>query len=156
MIQKIKSYLQNDPLIRRVLRNSSYLFSSNTLASALGVLQGILVFRLLGDSGSGLLAIVMDFPSNVNRLLSFRMSEVTVKYVSEALEQGEERRAAALVKGIGLAEAVTSVIASASAAVSFLITIFGFMAFWFLLLAGQACGSRFKKAIGYSEPSGSG
>lgn len=111
MIQKIKSYLQNDPLIRRVLRNSSYLFSSNTLASALGVLQGILVFRLLGDSGSGLLAIVMDFPSNVNRLLSFRMSEVTVKYVGEALEQGDERRAAALVKGIALAEAVTSVIA---------------------------------------------
>ncbi len=53
----------------------------------------------------------MDFPSNVNRLLSFRMSEVTVKYVGEALEQGNERRAAALVKGIGLAEAVTSVIA---------------------------------------------
>ncbi|MCK7481611.1 MAG: hypothetical protein M0C28_33865 [Candidatus Moduliflexus flocculans] len=92
-----------------MLRNSSYLFSSNTLASALGVLQGILVFRLLGDLGAGLLAIVMDFPSNVNRLLSFRMSEVTVKYVGEALEQGDERRAAALVKGIGLAEAVTSV-----------------------------------------------
>ncbi|GAB4463096.1 MAG: oligosaccharide flippase family protein [Anaerolineales bacterium] len=110
-IQKIKSYLQEEPLIRRVLRNSSYLFSSNTLASALGVLQGILVFRLLGDSGSGLLAIVMDFPSNVNRLLSFRMSEVTVKYVGEALERGEEQRAAALVKGIALTEAVTSVIA---------------------------------------------
>lgn len=110
-IQKIKSYLQDEPLIRRVLRNSSYLFSSNTLASALGVLQGILVFRLLGDSGSGLLAIVMDFPSNVNRLLSFRMSEVTVKYVGEALERGEEQRAAALVKGIALTEAVTSVIA---------------------------------------------
>lgn len=110
-IQKIKSYLQEEPLIRRVLRNSSYLFSSNTLASALGVLQGILVFRLLGDSGSGLLAIVMDFPSNVNRLLSFRMSEVTVKYVGEALERGEEQRAAVLVKGIALTEAVTSVIA---------------------------------------------
>ncbi|MEP0807423.1 MAG: lipopolysaccharide biosynthesis protein [Chloroflexota bacterium] len=110
-IQKLKSRLQDDPVIRRVLRNSSYLFSSNTLASALGVLQGILVFRLLGDSGSGLLAIVMDFPSNVNRLLSFRMSEVTVKYVGEALERGEEQRAAALVKGIALTEAVTSVIA---------------------------------------------
>jgi O-antigen/teichoic acid export membrane protein len=45
-----------------VLRNSSYLFSSNTFASALGVLQGILVFRLLGDSGSGLLVVIMDFP----------------------------------------------------------------------------------------------
>ena len=101
----------DDPLSRRVLRNSSYLFSSNTFASALGVLQGVFVFRLLGDAGSGLLAVVMDFPSNVNRLLSFRMSEVTVKYMGEALAQDDKERAAALVKGIGLAEAVTSVLA---------------------------------------------
>ena len=77
-MQYIKKII-DDPLSRRVLRNSSYLFSSNTIASAFGVLQGIFVFRLLGDAGAGLLAVVMDFPSNVNRLLSFRMSEVTVK-----------------------------------------------------------------------------
>lgn len=109
-MQFIKKIL-DDPLSRRVLRNSSYLFSSNTFASALGVLQGIFVFRLLGDSGAGLLAVVMDFPSNVNRLLSFRMSEVTVKYMGEALAQDNKPRAAALAKGIGLAEALTSVLA---------------------------------------------
>ena len=98
-------------LIRRVLRNSGYLFSSGTVSSALGVIQGILVVRLLGDSGFGLLTIVMDFASNVNRLLSFRMSEVTVKYMGEALAQDDKPRAAALVKGIGLTEALTSVIA---------------------------------------------
>jgi O-antigen/teichoic acid export membrane protein len=94
-----------------VLRNSSYLFSSNTAASALGVLQGIFVVRLLGDSGFGLLTVIMDFASNVNRLLSFRMSEVTVRYMGQALAQGDKQRAAALVKGIGLTEAATSVIA---------------------------------------------
>ena len=111
MIHKIKTFLENDPLIRRVLRNSGYLFSSNTISSALGVLQGILVIRLLGDVGYGLLVIIMDFPSNVNRLLSFRMSEVTVKYMGEALAQDDKQRAAALVKGIYLTEAVTSVVA---------------------------------------------
>jgi len=94
-----------------VLRNSGYLFSSNTISSALGVLQGILVVRLLGDVSYGLLVIIMDFPSNVNRLLSFRMSEVTVKYMGEALAQNDKQRAAALVKGIYLTEAVTSVVA---------------------------------------------
>lgn len=108
---RITASLRDDPLVRRILRNSSYLFGSNTVASALGVLQGIFVFRLLGDAGAGLLAVVMDLPSNVNRLLSFRMSEVTVKYVGEALAQDDKQRAAALVKGIGLAEAVTSVLA---------------------------------------------
>jgi O-antigen/teichoic acid export membrane protein len=111
LFQRISEYLRNDPIISRVLRNSSYLFSSNTAASALGVLQGIFVVRLLGDSGFGLLTVIMDFASNVNRLLSFRMSEVTVRCMGQALAQGDKQRAAALVKGIGLTEAATSVIA---------------------------------------------
>jgi O-antigen/teichoic acid export membrane protein len=111
LIPRIKSFLQNNPLMRRVLRNSSYLFSSNTVASGLGVVQGVLVIRLLGNSGFGLLTIIMDFASNVNRLLSFRMSEVTVKYMGAALAKDDKQRAAALVKGIGLTEAATSMIA---------------------------------------------
>ena len=122
LIQRIRSFLQNDPLIRRVLRNSSYLFSSSTISSGLGVLQGILVVRLLGGAGFGLLTIVMDFASNVNRLLSFRMSEVTVKYMGEALAQDDKPRASALVKGIYLTEAVTSVIAYS---VLFLLSVWG-------------------------------
>jgi O-antigen/teichoic acid export membrane protein len=70
------------------------------------------VVRLLGIEGYGLLAgTVFVFATNVNRLLSFRMSEVTIKYVGEALAQNNKDRAAALVKGLGLAEAVTSIAA---------------------------------------------
>jgi len=111
LFQKIYFGLREDPLLQRVVRNSSYLFSSNTVSAALNVLQGIFIVRLLGDSGYGLLVIVMDFASNTNRLLSFRMSEVVVKYVGEALAQENKERAAALVKGIGITEAVTSVLA---------------------------------------------
>jgi O-antigen/teichoic acid export membrane protein len=111
LFQKIRTNLREDPLLQRVLRNSSYLFGSNTISAALGVLQGIFVVRLLGDSGYGLLTIVMDFASNTNRLLSFRMSEVAVKYMGEALAQEDKRRAAAIVKGVGLLEAAMSVLA---------------------------------------------
>jgi O-antigen/teichoic acid export membrane protein len=111
LLQKLRSNLRGDPLLQRVVRNSSYLFSSNMISAALGVLQGIFVVRLLGDSGYGLLTIVMDFASNTNRLLSFRMSEVLVKYMGEALGQEDEGRAAAIVKGIGLLEASMSVLA---------------------------------------------
>ena len=109
--QKIKDSLRNDPLILRVLRNSSYLFSGNALSAILNIAQGILVARLLGDPGLGLLTIVMDFASNINRLLSFRMSEVLVKFMGAALAQEDNPRAAALAKGIGLTEAGTSVAA---------------------------------------------
>jgi O-antigen/teichoic acid export membrane protein len=111
LFQKIRTNLREDPLLQRVLRNSSYLFGSNTVSAALGVLQGIFVVRLLGDSGYGLLTIVMDFASNTNRLLSFRMSEVVVKYMGEALAQENRERAAAIVKGVGLLEAAMSVLA---------------------------------------------
>ena len=111
LLQKIYSGLREDALLQRVVRHSGYLFGSNTISAALGVLQGIFIIRLLGDSGYGLLVIIMDFASNVNRLLSFRMSEVVVKYVGEALAQEHKERAAALVKGIGLTEAVTSLVA---------------------------------------------
>lgn len=111
LFQKIRSGLREDPLLQRVVRNSSYLFSSSTISAALNVVQGIFIIRLLGDSDFGLLTIVMDFASNVNRLLSFRMSEVVVRYVGEALAQGSKERAAALVKGIGLTEMSASVLA---------------------------------------------
>lgn len=111
LFQKIPTNLRDDPLLQRVLRSSSYLFSSNMVSAALGVLQGIFVVRLLGDSGYGLLTIVMDFASNTNRLLSFRMSEVVVRYMGEALAQDDKERAAAIVKGVGLLEAAMSIVA---------------------------------------------
>jgi O-antigen/teichoic acid export membrane protein len=111
LLQRLQTHLRDDPLIRRVLRNSGYLFSGNAASAVLNVVQGILVARLLGDAGLGLLTIIMDFASNTNRLLSFRMSEVVIKYASDALVQENKQRAAAIIKGMGLTEAFTSVLA---------------------------------------------
>lgn len=111
LYQKIRSNLRNDPLLQRVVRNSSYLFSSSAISAVLSLVQGVFVVRMLGDSTYGLLAIIMDFASNTNRLLSFRMSEVVIKYMGDALAQDNKENAAALVKGIGITEAVTSVLA---------------------------------------------
>ena len=111
-INRLRATWQEDGLLRRVVRNSSYLFSSNTVSAVLGFVQGILTVRLLGMDGYGLVSgTIMIFASNVNRLLSFRMSEVVVKYTGEAMEQGDNNRAGAIVKGIGITEAITSVVA---------------------------------------------
>jgi O-antigen/teichoic acid export membrane protein len=112
IFQRLRSNLRDDPVLQRVLRNSSYLFSSSAISAVLSAVQIYFVVRLLSPKEYGLVfAIIMVFVSGVNRLLSFRMSEVVVKYVGEALAQEEKERAAALVKGIGLAEAITSVLA---------------------------------------------
>ncbi len=102
----------SDTLLKRVLKNSGYLFSSTTVSAVLGFVQGILIVRLIGIENYGLLAgTVFVFATNVNRLLSFRMSEVAVKYLREALAKEDKPRAAALVKGFGLIEVITSLLA---------------------------------------------
>src|SRR5512143_3023811 len=101
--------LRDDALLSRVLRNSAHLFSSNSASLALSVLQSILAARLLGPSGFGLVGIVMSFASTLNGLLSFRMSEMVVRYGGTYLEQRDRERTRALIRLAGRAEALVSV-----------------------------------------------
>jgi O-antigen/teichoic acid export membrane protein len=110
MHKKIQSWRQ-DPLLRNVIRSSGYLFSSNTLMAAMSMLQGILIVRLIGIEGLGVITIVTTFASNVHRLLSFRMSEVVVRFLGTALERNESVRAAGIFRWSVLIEASTSLIA---------------------------------------------
>ncbi|HMB24944.1 MAG TPA: lipopolysaccharide biosynthesis protein [Anaerolineales bacterium] len=112
LFQKVSSRLREDTLLQRVVRNSSHLFSSSAVSAVLSAIQAYFVVRLLNPDGYGLATgIIMVFASNVNRFLSFRMSEVVVRYAGEAFAQENKPRAAALIKGIGLTEAVTSIVA---------------------------------------------
>jgi O-antigen/teichoic acid export membrane protein len=78
---------------------------------ALSMLQSILAARLLGIERFGIIsATVIPFVSNVHRLLSFRMSELVVKYMGQYLVQEKNERAAAIVKAAALVEAVTALV----------------------------------------------
>lgn len=110
-LQKFFSNLREDNLLRRVVTNSLHLFSNNTIALALSVLQGALVTRFLGPAGFGLLGIIMFYASTVNSIFSFRMSELVVRYGGEYLEKGEKNKASALMKAAGLTELLVSLLA---------------------------------------------
>jgi O-antigen/teichoic acid export membrane protein len=111
LFSKLITTLREDPLLGKVVRNSAHLFSSNSLSLVLSMVQGILAARLLGPAGYGLVGIVMGYASTVNGLLSFRMSELVVRYGGEYLERGERDRTAALVKAASLTEGTVSVLA---------------------------------------------
>ncbi len=98
-------------LFRRVLRNSGYLFSATGISAFLSMIQGILAARLLGVSLFGVLGTITMFISVVNKLASFRMGELVVKFVGEYEEEGDPQRAAAVFKVAALVEMVTSLIA---------------------------------------------
>jgi O-antigen/teichoic acid export membrane protein len=103
--------LWEDRLLRGIVKNSGYLFSSNSAAGLLSFLQGILAVRLLGEEGFGLVAgVVIPFASNIHSLISFRMSEVVVKYAAQFLAEERRDRAAAVVKAAALVEGLTTLV----------------------------------------------
>ncbi len=112
IFQKLSAIWEEDNLLRRVVKNSSYLFSSNVISSLLSFVQTIIAVRLIGIASWGLVSAIQTFASNINRFLSFRMSEVVLKHLGPSLVDDEKKEEAAmLVKAAGLTEAITSVAA---------------------------------------------
>lgn len=104
---------RQDKLLGGVIRNAGYLFSSNTVSIALGVVQSILAARLLGVAGFGVLGTITVFASTVNRLFSFRMGELVIKYLGASMGEDQKERGAAIVKVAALAEGGSSLLAFA-------------------------------------------
>ncbi len=101
---------REDNLLRRVLKNSTYLFSGSMIAAGLSMVQGFFAARILVVSEMGVMGAVLSFASLVDRLLSFRMGELVVKYMGEALTQDNRPRAAAVFKAAALMETGTSML----------------------------------------------
>lgn len=108
---KIYHEWKQDKSLGEVIKNTGYMVTSNTASTGLTFVQGMLAAIILGPVEYGLLGMVVSFASNVNRLLSFRMGELVVKFGGEFLEKKEIKKAAAVIKFAGLAEIITSLIA---------------------------------------------
>lgn len=110
-VQKLIQSWKADVLMQKVIRNTGYLFSSNTIAMVLGSAQGILAAIFLGPAGYGTLGMVIMLASSLNRFFSFRMGELVVKFGGQDLAVGNRQRAAAIVKVAFLSEAATTILA---------------------------------------------
>jgi O-antigen/teichoic acid export membrane protein len=106
-----RNLIENDAIIRRLLSNTGWLFGTNGLGMILGFFQGVLVARMLGVAGYGLLGLITTFVTIINQLTSFRMNEFVVKYTSEALVNGRKENAATIIKFALITESVASVLA---------------------------------------------
>ena len=96
-----------DVVLKKVVGNSAYLFGSQ----AIGAVLSILTANLLGVTGFGALGVVTSFVTNINRLLSFRMSDFVVRYMGGYLAEDDRTRAAAVLKVAALTEMATSLVA---------------------------------------------
>ncbi len=112
-IRKTFERLGQNPLTQRMIRNSSYVFSATSLSAVLSMAQSVLAGRLLGVEAFGMLGAVTQYASVINRLTSFRMSELVVSYIGEFNERGEHQRSAALFKAAALVEMMSALVAYA-------------------------------------------
>lgn len=103
--------LRDDPVLVRILKNSGWLLSAKALSLPLQVAQSVLVARLLGVSGFGMLGVIVVYVTTSEKITSFRMNEVVVKFMTDAVVGQRMRMAAATLKGALLAEAWTTVFA---------------------------------------------
>ena len=108
---KIYQEWKQDKSLGEVIKNTGYMVTSNTASTGLTFIQGMLAAIILGPVEYGLLGMVVSFASNVNRLLSFRMGELVVKFGGELLEKNEKEKATAIVKFAGITEVLTSLVA---------------------------------------------
>ncbi len=110
-IQNFITSLTGDKSFIDIVRNSGYLFSSNSISSILTTIQGILAAVILGPTNYGFLGLIITFASNVNRLLSFRMGELVIKFGGGAIAEENTKKAARIIKVAGISEIITSLIA---------------------------------------------
>ena len=152
--------MRDDPLLGKVVRNSAHLFTSNSLSLALTVVQGALAVRLLGAAGLGLITLVVGYASTVNSLLSFRMSELVVRYGGEYIEKGQWGKASALIKAAGMTEAFVSalsflvVLATAGWASQTIANTPGTAAFFIIFAVGLLANFNAETSIGILQVTG--
>jgi len=80
-LQDIYLRVFDSDFLRRIIRNSSYLVTATVISAGLGMIQGAFQYRVLDFAGIGLLAAMATFTNVLNRLTSFRIDELVVRYV---------------------------------------------------------------------------
>jgi O-antigen/teichoic acid export membrane protein len=108
--RQLSRFFKNE-LVRRMIKNSGYLFSTTGISAAASMLQGILAARLLGAEGFGILGTITLFTSVINNFVSFRMGELVVKYVGYYSEHDDPTSAAAAFKLAAMFEMLASLVA---------------------------------------------
>lgn len=98
-------------VLRRIIKNSSYLLGAVGVTTILGVVQTGYVTRLLDVHLFGLFGTITNFSNVINRFTSFRINEMVVRNVRHFEESGEQDKSIATYKLAGLLELVGALLA---------------------------------------------
>ena len=103
------------PVLRRILRNSSWVLAARTAGALLGLVSLALMARALGPAGLGLVAAAQAYTRIAGRLLRLEPWQCVIKFGAAALESGAEERFLRLLKFSVLADLAGGLLAGSAA-----------------------------------------
>ncbi len=96
---------------KEFLENAGWLFVAKFIPSAANFLEVIILARVLGLEGFGLLTLVVAYVRIINSLLDFRVWESVVRYVGEFVERNESNHVLSMIKFSYIVDVLTGLIA---------------------------------------------
>lgn len=94
-----------------IVKNFSIVLVGDGVASIFSFLNVILITKTIGVVGVGLLTIVQTYSNTFNQLFSFQSYFAVTKYVTEALERNDKKKATHYVKQGLILDTTTSLLA---------------------------------------------
>ena len=91
----LRRTLREDGGFRAFLKHTGWLSGAGAIIIVLAAVQGILTARMLGVALWGMLGVAMGFSRVISLLLSFRMQEFVVKWVTQLGGDGSARASTA-------------------------------------------------------------
>jgi len=102
MINRLWGAAFGDDILKRLLRNVTYLFSAHALVALIGLLTLAVLARALGPAGLGVIALIEAYIRTVDRIFRFEPWQAVVRYGAIALENGREDEFRRLIKSATL------------------------------------------------------
>ncbi len=103
------------PVIRNIVKNASWAFSSQALSALIGIVTLALVARAVGPAGLGLFAVIQAYVRIIDRLLRLEGWQTVIRYGIEALEAEQGNRFRRLIGGSLALDLIGGVIAGFAA-----------------------------------------
>lgn len=107
VISKIKEKIKGN----NILRNTIILFSGQTFASIIGIVNTMLIIKAIGLEGNGIIAVVMSYANIFNGIFNFQSYNAVIKYGSEALEKKSKYKYKQVLKQAFLQDILTAILA---------------------------------------------
>lgn len=95
----------------KILKNTLILFSGQSIASLIGIVNTLILINAIGIYGNGILTLVISYANIFNGIFNFQSFNAVIKFGADALEEKNYVKYKKVIKQAFLQDIITAVIA---------------------------------------------